>query len=462
MEVYAAMDTRLDLRRKIQEAFQAKRAVRRLSLEERLARIRRSAEKIALARDSLLELLVQEGDFVRKFAEWQVDQVIKAGKEFASILDLIRPRRIGSERDLLRFEPYGVVGIVSPSNAPLIVPFYTLASSLGGGNAAVLRASGAAPVTARRVVDLIAPEWPEGAVQLTNCPGPLTADEFIESQDVDVILIYAGTAVGKDYLIRLGAHLASTRTREVGTTRIQGRIKKYVPELAGNDPFIVLPGANLDAAADAAVLGAFCNSGQTCAAAKRLLVHRAVSAEFMPRFHQRLEKLKVGDVRDPDTDIGPIGKSAGVQLAVEQLRDAVERGGTILFGGHHEGPIFHPTVVSFTKEIVLADDKPLLWNEECFAPVRSLVVFDTVEDALVLAADSPHALGASLWGDEESCLGLAAELDTGRVVINEHPFHDAFHLPFGGVRDSGMYGATHKIEEVTYAKLVHVGGAGSS
>src|SRR5262249_20267872 len=137
-----------------------------------------------------------------------------------------------------------------------------------------------------------------------------------------------------------------------------------------------------------------------------------------------------------------------------------EKGGTILFGGRHDERIFYPTVVSFSKELILTRaEQPLLWNEECFAPVRSLVTFDTDEDALALAADSPYALGASLWGDEERCLRLAADLDTGRVVINEHPLHDAFHLPFGGVRDSGMYGATHKIEEVTYAKVLHVGDA---
>ncbi|MBI4574630.1 MAG: aldehyde dehydrogenase family protein [candidate division NC10 bacterium] len=183
---------------------------------------------------------------VRKFAAWEVDRLLHTAQEFGQLMDLIRPRGIPAAggRNVLRFEPYGVVGVVTASDVPLLVPFYTLASSLGGGNAAVLKPSGAAPLTARKLFDLLAPEWPEGAVQFSTCSGEAAAQEFMENPEVDVFLTYAGSAVGKHNLIKLGRYLEGTK-RQVGgcMLHVGGRMKKYIPELAGNDPFLVLPGA---------------------------------------------------------------------------------------------------------------------------------------------------------------------------------------------------------------------------
>jgi len=452
-----------DLREKIHRAFRAKGLVRSLPLEDRLARIRRVGEKVAAEREAFVQLMIGEAGQVQKFAAWEVDRLLRTAQEFGQLLDLIRPREIPAAggRNLLRFEPYGVVGILTASNVPLLVPFYTLASSLGGGNAAVLKPSGASPLTARKLFDLLAPEWPDGAVQFSTCSGEAAAQEFMENPEVDVFLTYAGSAVGKDNLIKLGRYLEGTK-RQVGgcMLHVGGRMKKYIPELAGNDPFLVLPGADLERAAAAAVLGGFANAGQLCIAAKRLLVHRDLFEPFTARVMAGLERLKVGDPRDPATDIGPVGKQATLNLAVYQMEDALAKGGRLLFGGRCEEPFFYPTLIALDKDVILGRsefEKPFLWVEECFAPVRSLVVFDSEEEALALAADSAYALGASLFGDEARCLALAARLDAGRVMINEGPLYGDLYLPVGGVRDSGLYGATHKIEEVTYMKRVHIG-----
>jgi acyl-CoA reductase-like NAD-dependent aldehyde dehydrogenase len=450
-----------ELTHRIRLAHQARGAVRALSIDERLRLIRMTGERVRACGDELVRLMIDEGEYVRKWAAWQLEQVVHIAEAFDVLIDLIRPRKLaGSERDWLWFEPYGVVGIVSPSNAPLMIPFYTLACALGGGNAAVLRPSGAAPATAHRVFELFRELWPAGAVQFTTCPAAETATELVENPDVHAILIYAGSAVGKDYLARLGRHYDANRSTTAGAMQVGGRLKKFVPELAGNDPLLALPGADLDLAANGAVVGAFVNAGQTCASAKRILVHREVAGPFIERFIERISRLKVGDPRDPDTDIGPIGKPASLQLAAHQLEDAVARGGHVLAGGSCEGRYFHPTLVSFEASQILGRpfaQQPLLWTEECFAPLRSLVVFDSDDDAVALASDTPYGLGASLFGSEDRCLAIARHLDVGRVIINEDPLCDAIRLPFGGVKDSGLYGATHKIEELTYAKLVHLG-----
>ncbi|MBC7105288.1 MAG: aldehyde dehydrogenase family protein, partial [Firmicutes bacterium] len=129
-------------------------------------------------------------------------------------------------------------------------------------------------------------------------------------------------------------------------------------------------------------------------------------------------------------------------------------------GGRVEEPFFYPTLVEFPKERLLGvrdEDKPDLWVEESFAPVRSLVVFDTVEEAVRLANDAHSALGAALFGPEELALDMAREIEAGRVIVNESPLYGDIYLPVGGVRDSGLYGATDKITEVTYVKRIHIG-----
>jgi acyl-CoA reductase-like NAD-dependent aldehyde dehydrogenase len=236
-------------------------------------------------------------------------------------------------------------------------------------------------------------------------------------------------------------------------------MKKYVPELAGNDPFIVLESADLAQAATAGLLGGYAHSGQLCIAAKRFLVQRRVASEFRERLVEGIGRLKVGDPRLEETDIGPIGKHESLDIATYQVQEALERGGRILIGGRADGAFFHPTLVEFEKEQILAareEEKPFLWTEESFAPVRSFVAFDTAEEAVTLGNDTPYGLGASLFGDPEEAASIARRLAVGRVVINEGPLYSDYSLPIGGIRDSGLNGSTDKIEEMVYVKRIHV------
>ncbi len=458
-------DDRLTLREKVHRARQAKDRVRRLSLEERLALMQAVGERLERDREELTDLVIHEGGQPRKFASMDVSAVLGMAPAMGQVLDVIRPQELpaAAGRNYLVFEPFGVVGIMAPRNAPFTVPLYCIFSSFGSGNATVIKPSGVAPLSTQRLLECCEDVGiPEATVLGTTCNGEDTAWEFVENPEVDAFLAYASSPLGKDNVIKMGHYLEGAKNAlGNGFYSIPGKMKKYVPELAGNDPLVVLPGADLDRAAEAAVVGGFANSGQLCISAKRFLVHRSFAREFRERVCEEASRLKVGDPNLPDTDIGPLGRQATLDIAVHQMQEAVARGGKILSGGRCEEPFFYPTIVEFDKELLLnhaAEEKPSLWTEESFAPLRSLVVFDSYEEAVSLANDSIYGLGASIFGEPEKAREIAGQLEGGRIIINESPLYLDPHLPVGGIKDSGLYGCTHKIQELVYAKRVHVGG----
>jgi len=458
-----AQDTRRDLRAKIHRAYVAKNAVRRTSVAERAELGRRVAGRLEERRAEFEELMVREGGQPRKFARWEMERAVASARNLEKRLELLKPRELpaASGRSVLYREPYGVVGVLPPRNTPLVVPLYTMLAALGAGNAVVEKPSSLVPLICQRIVQLVVEAGcpPDGA-QVSTCPGEDAAWEFVENPEVDVLVHYASSPVGKDNLIKMGAYLERTKkTLGECMLHVGGRMKKYVPELAGNDPFLVLESASLPEATAAGLLGGFAHSGQLCIAAKRFLVQRPVAAEFRDRLIDGIGRLKVGDPRLEETDIGPIGKHESLDIATYQVQEALERGGRLLAGGKADGPFFYPTLIEFEKGQILGrpeDEKPFLWTEEAFAPVRSLVVFDTVEEAVALANDGPYGLGASVFGEREQAAAIGRELAAGRIMINEGPLYSDYSLPIGGIRDSGLYGSTDKIEEMAYTKRLHM------
>ena len=148
-----------------------------------------------------------------------------------------------------------------------------------------------------------------------------------------------------------------------------------------------------------------------------------------------------------------------MDIATYQVREALEKGGRLLVGGRAEVPFFAPTLIEFEKGQILGrseEEKPFLWTEESFAPVRSFVVFDTLEEVVALANDGPYGLGASVFGEPEAASAVGRDLAAGRVMINEGPLYSDLSLPIGGIRDSGLNGSTDKLEEMAYIKRIHL------
>jgi len=458
-----AQDTRRDLRAKVHRAFLAKEAVRNTGFEERAELGRRVAVRLEARRAEFEELMVREAGQPRKFARWELERAIATARNLERRLELLKPRELHaiSGRNVLYREPYGVVGVLPPRNTPLVVPLYTMLAALGAGNAVVEKPSSLVPLICQRIVQIaIEAGCPADAAQVSTCPGEDAAWEFVENPEVDVLVHYASSPVGKDNLIKMGSYLERTKkTLGECMLHVGGRMKKYVPELAGNDPFLVLETADLPQATAAGLLGGFAHGGQLCIAAKRFLVQRRVAGSFRERLVEGIGRLKVGDPRLEETDIGPIGKHESLDIATYQVQEALERGGRLLIGGRADGPFFYPTLIEFEKGQLLGtpgDEKPFLWTEEAFAPVRSFVVFDTVDEAVTLANDSPYGLGASVFGEPEEAAAVGRRRAAGRLMINEGPLYSDYTLPIGGIRDSGLYGSTDKIEEMAYTKRLHL------
>ncbi len=455
------LESREELRGKIEAAFKARRGWR-LSLEEKIEAVQNLSRGLRRRHQEVVELMVREAGQPRKYAEFEYKQAVALTLAYRSMLEIISEKRVPavSGSTLLVREPFNVAGIMTARNGPLIMPLFTLTSALGAGVASVLKPPSAVPLTAKLVVEELRSALGEKAelVQFTTATGEDAAWEFVENPLIDVLVVFSSSHIGKDNVIKMGEYLKRQRKKIGGFPLITGKLKKYVPQLGGNDTLIVLPSADVDKAVEAAIVGGFANAGQICVSPRRFLVHREVYEEFKEKIVDEVEKLKVGDPRDPETDIGPIGSGRVLEIVKHQLKDA-ERRGTIICGGTINPPFVYPTLVEFSKEAVMkAAEKPLLWAEESFAPIRTLVKYDSTREAIELANDTAYGLRASIYGDSQEAMEIARELDVGMVVINENPLYGDVFMPWGGVKDSGLYGAIYLIEEFTYRKAIHIGG----
>jgi succinate-semialdehyde dehydrogenase/glutarate-semialdehyde dehydrogenase len=228
-------------------------------------------------------------------------------------------------------------------------------------------------------------------------------------------------------------------------------------ELGGSDPFIVMPSADIENAAESAITARMINNGQSCIAAKRFIVHRDVAGTFLDAFTDRLEAIRVGDPFDEDTELGPLATDAIRREVIEQVRRSVDAGARVIAGGeipehsaNSGGYYYAPLALG-----EIPDGTPAA-NDEIFGPVASVFVVDSLDQAIERANRTDFGLGASVWTQVagEADL-LVREIESGSVFVNRIVASDP-RLPFGGVKSSG-YGrelGPHGIREFVNAKTV--------
>jgi succinate-semialdehyde dehydrogenase/glutarate-semialdehyde dehydrogenase len=326
-----------------------------------------------------------------------------------------------------------------PWNFPLWQAIRFAAPALMAGNVGLLKHASNVPQTALYLGELFTRAgFPDGAFTTL----------LIGSDKVEAVIA--------DHRVR-GATLTGSEAAGRSVAGSAGRyLKKTVLELGGNDPFVVMPSADLDKAAEVGVVARCQNNGQSCIAAKRFIVHTDVYDAFAERFIEKMKALTVGDPMDDDTDVGPLATEQGLHDAEEQVREAVEKGAKVLLGGKRldrPGWWYPPTVVTdITPEM-------RMWHEEVFAPVAGLYRASSYEEAIEIANDSPYGLGSNAWtNDPAEQERFVNDLDAGMVFVNgmttSYP-----QLPFGGVKHSG-YGrelAEVGIREFCNMKTVWVG-----
>ena len=322
-----------------------------------------------------------------------------------------------ARKSFIAFEPIGVIGSIMPWNFPYWQALRFAAPSLMSGNTVVLKP---ASVTMRCGIEIAnmfkKAGTPDGVFQ-TVVGNSSIAEQLIDS-DVNAIT-FTGSNVA-------GAKVAQRAT---------GKIKKCVLELGGSDPFIVCTDADVEKASTGAVKGRFINCGQSCIASKRFFVTKNLAPEFIEKFTQKAEKLKVDDPTSEETDMGPLVNLDGLEKIEELVRDATSKGAEILAGGkrlHSKGYFYAPTLVGkVTSDMRIA-------QEEVFGPVAPITIVENEREAIKLANESQFGLGASIWTQDLDKAGKLSRLvESGIVTVNNVVISDP-RIPFGGVKQSGF------------------------
>lgn len=359
-----------------------------------------------------------------KVIKQSVAEVLKCADTFDYFADnadkIIEPEYFQTDAasSMVCYEPVGTVLAIKPWNFPFWQVLSAASHILVGGNTMLLKHSSEIPACALELEKLFLDAgFPEGVFQTLLIDGK-TASSLISRDEIAAVSFTGGYNAG----------------REVAQAAAWN-MKKFVLELGGSDPFIVLEDADVEKAATVAVPSRFINTGQTCIAAKRFIIAESVAQRFTEKFTELTEKLKIGDPMYPETDVGPLVSRQQVNEIQDQVKDAISKGAKpIISGGKIEGDgfFYSPTVLS----AVTRDMKVM--HEETFGPIAPIITFRTEEEAIEIANDSEFGLGASIWSrDQEKAVELADKLETGMVGINAF-FRPEACMPFGGVKKSGM------------------------
>jgi phenylacetaldehyde dehydrogenase len=320
-------------------------------------------------------------------------------------------------------EPVGVVGIVTPWNAPLLMVVQKLAAALAAGCTAVVKPAELAPLTALRVGTLcLEAGFPPGVVNVVTGVGNVAGAALARHPGVDLVSFTGSTAVGKSLLVASG----------------EGNLKRLLLELGGKSPVLVTADADLDRAAAAIAREIVFKSGQYCAAGTRVLVERAAHDGLLERLRARLEAVRIGPGTAPGTEMGPMISEPQVRRAEAMVAEAAAHGARVETGGRRRpGPgwFFEPTIVTGCGPSMR------VLREEVFAPVLVLQPFDDGLDAAGVAAlanDTRYGLSAKIWARSPRFVhDLVGRLQCGQVIVNGGSGGDAV-LPFGGMKESGL------------------------
>ncbi|MEU6021837.1 aldehyde dehydrogenase family protein [Micromonospora sp. NPDC047134] len=328
------------------------------------------------------------------------------------------PQTVGNS--LVVREPVGVVGAITPWNYPLHQIVAKLAPALAAGCTVVLKPSELTPLTAYLLFEAIdAAGLPPGVVNLVAGTGPVVGEALAGHPDVDLVSFTGSTATGRRI-----AHLAADR------------IARVALELGGKSANVILDDADLTAAIKVGVGNAMLNSGQTCTAWTRMLVHRDRYDEALDLAAKAADGYRLGDPFDPTTRLGPLVSAQQRDRVREHIARGLADGGRLVVGGP-EAPV--PQRGWFVAPTIIADVDPdsALAQEEVFGPVLAVIPVDDDDHAVRVANNSRYGLAGAVWStDEERAVQVARRLRTGAVDINGAPFNPL--APFGGYKQSGL------------------------
>jgi succinate-semialdehyde dehydrogenase/glutarate-semialdehyde dehydrogenase/succinyl-CoA reductase len=416
-------------------------------IQKRAGHLHDLAQELRKEKEELAKLMTKEMGRPIKEARAEVDKCAWVMEYFADNGRIFINEEVintDARKSTVAFEPIGVIGSIMPWNFPYWQGLRFGAPSLMAGNTIVLKPASATMGCGLEIEKVFSKSGvPDGVFQTVVLDGS-SSDLLIDSEDVNAVTFTGSVSAGGKV-----------------AQRAASQIKKCVLELGGSDPFIVCKDADIEKASTGAVKGRFVNNGQSCIASKRFVIVKDIANEFIEKFVQKTEKLKVGDPQSEDTDLGPIVNASGLKTIDSQVKDTVKDGAEVLTGGEQigsKGYFYKPTIVkNVSTHMRMA-------REEVFGPAAAIILADDEIDAVRLANDSQYGLGASIWTEDlDKAEKLSRLVHSGMVTVNNMVVSDP-RVPFGGVKHSGFGRELSKFSMLEfvnmksirfYDKLVH-------
>jgi len=394
---------------------------------ERAAMLERIADAIETSADDLAHLVARENGSMLATVRGELVGAADHWRQIAGRLEQqLAPRDVPTDDGgfaRISRKPYGVVGLIVPWNAPLILTVNKLAPAIAAGNTVVVKPSPLSPLGATTLATIVAGELPSGVVNVLNGGGEI-GGALIDHPSVRKVSFTGGGATARHIMRQAAASLKDVHF-----------------ELGGNDPAIILEDADLDKVVERLGEAAFRRAGQVCFAVKRIYVPRSLAPTFIEKFTARIDQIAVGDPLDPEASMGPVNNQAQhdhVGALVEGARAAgreVRELGSRLPSAGQNGFYRQPTLVVDAQQ----DDE--LVRVEQFGPVLPIVAYDDEEQAVAWANDTDYGLCSSVWSENrEHALAVADRIESGMTIVNNHLFSrgGTREIPFGGWKQSGI------------------------
>lgn len=435
---------RADTQRAIAAAQQAFPAWRDLTAGER-SQILKKWYKLQMENvDNLARLLTLEqgkplaeakGEikYGASFVEWFAEE---ARRVYGDVI----PGHGSDKRITVIKQPIGVVGAITPWNFPNAMITRKVAPALAAGCTVVIKPSDLTPLSALALAALAEEAgFPPGVFNVITCKDPRAVGEELTTNPLVKKISFTG----------------STRVGKLLSKQAADQIKKVSLELGGNAPFIVFEDADIDAAVAGCIASKFRNAGQTCVCTNRILVQQSVQKEFVEKLAQAMTQIKLGNGMEVGVEVGPLINDSAVQKCERLLADAIDKGASLQLGGSKiDGQFFSPTLVTGL------DATMAIFQEEIFGPIAAVYTFETQEEAIALANNTPFGLAAYFYGRDYARIWRVAEaLEYGMVGINTGMISTAV-APFGGIKESGLgrEGSKYGIDDFVNIKYMCWGG----
>jgi len=429
-----------DLENAISSAYATKKIMAKMPAHKRSSILERLVNLLEIKFDEAAKMIALEAAKPIKAAEEEIKRTIQTYKFSAQEALRIEGETIsldaapGGENRLAYTvrEPIGVIGAITPFNFPMNLVAHKVGPAIASGNTIVLKPAPQTPLSALFLAELLQEAGlPEGAFNIVT-GGSEIGDKIVSDERVKMITFTGSAKVGKAIRQRAG-------------------LKRVTLELGSNAAVIIDEGINIDQIIPRCVQGAFSYQGQVCISLQRIYVHERKFNEFTKKFTAAVKKLKTGDPLDRYTDVSALISGKEVERVLYWIRRACDKGAQLAAGGYADGNIVFPTV------LLNVDANEPISCEEVFAPVVMINSVKSVDEAIDLVNLSKYGLQAGIYTNHiKKALSAADSLEVGGVIINDIPTFRVDHMPYGGIKESGIgrEGIKYAIQDMTESKLV--------